>query len=342
YNYRVLAYNANGNSPPSNEASAVIASGPPPAPSELSSDLNGFDITLQWADNSDNEESFIVERKVDSGDFSILATLPANVETYLDDGLTPLRTYTYRVKAQNNYGDSGYSNETWEYTAEEEYTITLKQGVDGYTGCKDAYLDAAHPDTNYGNTLYKHVLHNPKCNFVISFDLPPEVMDKKILAATMGFYCWTVSGWDTDQYLDLYRATEAWEEGATTWNMRTTGNNWTTAGGTSEPEALDHVLIPSHSFYPEFDITTLVQAWVDGTQDNHGVLMKNDSVVDTGIKASEYSEYGRPYLEITYTSKPACVIDVDGDGDVDGSDLAAFASDLNEECLADFAGAFGE
>ncbi|MDY6953614.1 MAG: fibronectin type III domain-containing protein, partial [Thermodesulfobacteriota bacterium] len=40
YNYRVLAYNANGNSPPSNEASAVIASGPPPAPSELSSDLN--------------------------------------------------------------------------------------------------------------------------------------------------------------------------------------------------------------------------------------------------------------------------------------------------------------
>ncbi|MDY6989664.1 MAG: DNRLRE domain-containing protein [Thermodesulfobacteriota bacterium] len=348
YHYRVVAHlddDGSGNpcdSGPSNVATAVISSELPAAPSELSSDLNGFDITLHWTDNSDNEESFIVERKVDGNDFSILATLPANVETYLDDGLTPLRTYTYRVKAQNNYGDSGYSNETWEFTAEEEYTITMKQGVDGYTGCKDAYLDAAHPDTNYGNTLYKHVLHNPKCNLVVSFDLPPEVTDKKILAATMGFYCWTVSGWDSDQYLDLYGVTEAWEEGATTWNVRTTGNNWTTAGGASEPEPLDHVLIPNQSFYPEFDITTLVQTWVDGTQGNHGVLMKNDSVADTGIKASEYSEYGRPYLEITYTGKPACVTDRDEDGDVDGSDLAAFASDLNEECLGAFADAFGE
>jgi uncharacterized repeat protein (TIGR02543 family) len=49
---------------------------------------------------------------------------------------------------------------------------------------------------------------------------------------------------------------------------------------------------------------------VDGTSDNFGVLLKNDSTVVTGIKASEYSEYGRPYLVITYANKTTCNLTV--------------------------------
>lgn len=347
YNYRVAAHlndDGTGNpcdSGPSNEASSVISQQTPAAPSNLTSELNGFDITLNWTDNSDNEENFILERKVDSGGYSVLGTIPADTETYDDIGVPPLHTYTYQIKAINNFGDSEYSNETSEYIAEEEYTISLKQGVDGYTGCKDAYLDSAHADSNYGATPYKHVLNDPKCNFVISFDMPSEVMEKKILDAKLVFYCWSVGGWQADQYLDLYRMAEEWVEESVTWNKKSTGSNWTTPGGAFDPALLAGSLIPVSSYYPEFDITGLVQKWVDATNENFGVLLKNDSVVDTGIKAGEYSEYGRPYLEITYTNKPGCTTDFDGDNDVDGSDMASFAAVFDKDCLETFAGEFG-
>ena len=367
YTYRVIAHlndDSSGNpcdSSPSNVASAVISYDVPSAPSDLDSELSGSDITLSWTDNSENEESFILKRKVGTGNFSVLSTLPAGTESHIDSSLPPLHTYTYRVKARNSVGDSEYSNETSQYVAEGSYIITLKQGVDGYTGCRDAYLDYDDPDGNYGGTPYKHVLNDPKCNFVISFDLPSEVMAKKILEAKIVFYCWSVSNWQPDQYLDLYRIIEDWDEGSATWNERSSGNKWTTAGGTFDASPLGYSLIPSHSYYPEIDITDLVQQWADGGQENYGVILVNDTAVDTGIKASEYSEYGRPYLEITYTSKRR-LGDFDGDGDVDGSDLAVFASDFGRtdcdsgsECegnfdydndvdeadLATFAAAFG-
>ena len=182
---------------------------------------------------------------------------------------------------------------------------------------------------------------------IISFVMPDETMGKKILEATLGVYCWTVSSYEENQYLDLYKVLEEWEEGSATntfqegsvsWNVRQGSDSWLTPGGTHCDLPQDRFLIPSASHYPEFDITELVQEWVNGTSPNYGVIIKNDTPVSTGIKASEYSEYGRPYLEITYTN--ACP-DFDGDGDVDGTDLALFAADYNENCLGMFADAFG-
>ncbi|MCP4689994.1 MAG: DNRLRE domain-containing protein [Desulfobacterales bacterium] len=342
YNYRVTAFNANGVSYPSNEDSAVISSSAPEAPLNLDSVLNGFDVSLTWIDNSDNEEGFILERKVDDGSFTVLAELPADAEAFADPGLAPLHEYAYRVKAVNNFGDSGYSNEVSEYIAEASYAITLKQGVNDYAGCRDAYLDNAHPDVNYGATQYKYVLDDPKCNFAISFELPAEVMNKKILDARLTFYCWSVSGYTENQHLDLYGISEAWDEDAATWSERMDGVAWGAGGGTHDPEPLDRFLIPPGSHHPDFDVTDLVQEWSDGVSANLGVLLKNDSLTDTGIKGSEYSEYGRPFLEITYTTPPACVVDSDNDGDVDGLDLAAFAMNYDETCLEEFAEAFGQ
>jgi hypothetical protein len=87
--------------------------------------------------------------------------------------------------------------------------------------------------------------------------------------------------------------------------VRSGDGSWSSPGGSHAPELLDSSLIPNGAYYPEFDITDLVQDWVTGGFDNFGVLLKNDSPVGTGIKASEYSEYGRPYMEITYAPSTA-------------------------------------
>jgi hypothetical protein len=322
YTYRVIAVNEDGDSSPSNEASAVISISVPNAPGNLDSELVGFDITLTWTDESDNEESFIVERSVDGEAYAELIELPIDSQTHLDDGLAPLHSYAYRVKATNNYGDSDYSNETSEYIAEESFFISLKQSIDGYDGCRDAYLDDAYPTYNYGGDQYNYVEDDPQCNLIISFELPEEVMGKAIIEARLGVYVWTISGYQENQYLDLYRVTEPWEEGtvdgsyqegSTSWDICMGGPDgdiaWDTPGGSHDPIPAASELIPNSDFYPEFDVTALVQEWASGLSVNNGVLLVNNSVITTGIKASEYSEYGRPYLEITYAIASDVVVE---------------------------------
>ncbi|MDQ7054057.1 MAG: fibronectin type III domain-containing protein [candidate division KSB1 bacterium] len=66
YTYRVRAFNADGNSGYSNEASATTQSqpNPPAAPSNLTATaVSTSQIDLSWTDNSNNEDGFKIERK---------------------------------------------------------------------------------------------------------------------------------------------------------------------------------------------------------------------------------------------------------------------------------------
>ena len=86
---------------------------PPQAPTGLTAtpvSLTGID--LAWQDNSTNETGFRVQRQVDgSADWVEINTTLANITQYSDTGLEPLTTYHYRVRAFNNTGASGFSNE---------------------------------------------------------------------------------------------------------------------------------------------------------------------------------------------------------------------------------------
>jgi hypothetical protein len=69
-------------------------------------------LTVTWADNSDNESGFTVERKIGTaGAYGVLASVAASITTYVDATVTTGTTYCYRVQAYNTAGVSSYSNE---------------------------------------------------------------------------------------------------------------------------------------------------------------------------------------------------------------------------------------
>ncbi|ABN53656.1 MAG TPA: ferrous iron transporter A [Hungateiclostridium thermocellum] len=111
YYYRITAYDENGNSASSPVYS--IYTGKPSAASNLMLEITSpTKITLNWKDSSSNESGFRIERKVDTGTFVPIATLPANTTSYVDNNVNPQSTYTYRVMSFNSIGDaSSYSNE---------------------------------------------------------------------------------------------------------------------------------------------------------------------------------------------------------------------------------------
>jgi len=115
YSCRVRAYNEGGNSAYSNCASAKTAlSGTPKSPTNLSAtSLSANQVKLIWTDNSTDETSFKVYRRVGSGSWPLLATKGANIVSHTDTGApgnTSTTTYSYYIQACNSSGCSPKTN----------------------------------------------------------------------------------------------------------------------------------------------------------------------------------------------------------------------------------------
>ena len=147
YFFVINAYNAYGESPPSNEVSddpnatptppatptptpppptptptprptPTPTSTPTPTPAEppgaptnlVATAISSSQIVLSWRDNSTRESSFQIRRSRDGVDFTLIATVDDNVTTYRDTGRQAATTYYYRVRAFNAGGTSEPSN----------------------------------------------------------------------------------------------------------------------------------------------------------------------------------------------------------------------------------------
>lgn len=76
----------------------------------LASAAQAAQFTLSWVDNSTNETGFRIERSTDGVSFAEIATVGPDVVSYVDGNLPNSTTYSYRVRAYNTAGNSGYSN----------------------------------------------------------------------------------------------------------------------------------------------------------------------------------------------------------------------------------------
>jgi hypothetical protein len=114
-------------------------------------------LTLTWTDNAGNETGYRVERKTgSSGSYGEIAVLPVNTTTYTDPNVAGSTTYCYRVRAYNDVGNSGYSNEACRTTSISPFSIAVSKvgtgtgtvastpaGINCGTDCNESYAGGA-------------------------------------------------------------------------------------------------------------------------------------------------------------------------------------------------------
>src|SRR5205823_4543037 len=102
YSFRVTAFNAVGESAASNTAT-VTTPAAPAAPSTLAAaaTANGRQVTLPSPHTSDHEDGFKVYRSTDGVNFTLLASVGANVTAYTWTAAAPGTSYSFRVTAYN-------------------------------------------------------------------------------------------------------------------------------------------------------------------------------------------------------------------------------------------------
>ncbi len=99
YFYRVIAFNADGASEPSNVAFDFTSFSRPNQVSGLTGSFANGVTSLSWTDSADNETRFEVERAEEGVDtsYTVIAVLSPNATTYQDSTALDGTSYSYRI-----------------------------------------------------------------------------------------------------------------------------------------------------------------------------------------------------------------------------------------------------
>lgn len=192
-----------------------------------------------------------------------------------------------------------------------------------FAGTEDTHMKSNAATTNYATTDpiestkygvgdHTHAL----LKFSGLSNITPTVT---VSSATLSFYCVIAdNGYSggTTQTISARRLLRNWDVATATWNVYSTGNSWTTAGGLSDGNdrtAAASATVTGNSTndaaYKSFSGATMVsdtEAFINGTLSNYGWhFERTDSQNDTYFwqwSSEEHASGQRPYLTVVYTA----------------------------------------
>jgi hypothetical protein len=174
---------------------------------------------------------------------------------------------------------------------------------------QDCYIDEWEPTLphNHGTLICRT---NGVRKVLVQFDLstlpPHAVVTSAKLRLT------TVDAGANLIYVHAYRLLTCWQENSATWQQARTGQSWAAAGASASgvdyaPTSLDRVAVDTRNKTYEWDVTAAAQAWMQGGQENCGLILVGDAgpQLQWGFVASEHSSSIKvPQLLVEYAVVP--------------------------------------
>jgi len=210
--------------------------------------------------------------------------------------VSPTSTTIYTLTATNSVGSSiATVTITVNPAIVEENIVIQHSPAEG----KDTMVLTEAPDINYGNYQYFSI-GNLSVSILgrvyIQFDLSTLPSNAIIVSANMKLYQYDTTGTESFS-IGVHQVTAGWLEDTITWNNQ--------PSYLAIPESIVDITVGDTTWL-SWDIGTLLQKWVDGTDANYGVILKDtdEPIGSTYIRCytSDYTTDSTlaPKLEITY------------------------------------------
>ncbi|HZL35467.1 MAG TPA: PA14 domain-containing protein [Tepidisphaeraceae bacterium] len=193
YTYEIRALNFAANSAYS-APFTITTPTPPNKPTNMQEvSATTTQITVEWQDNSNNEDGFRLLRAVAGANFNVIANLPPNTTSYVDNGfggtgLAPGTEYEYHVQA---YNIAGYND----FAGTDTATLTLPpSGLTVAGADKQVTLNWTPPAYSSGNTatltynVYRGTAAGNETQLVGSALLNPTFTDTGLADGQAYFY----------------------------------------------------------------------------------------------------------------------------------------------------------
>ncbi len=226
-------------------------------------------------------------------------------------GLQPQTPYYARARAYDTAGKVSGNSPTASGTTLSgplPPTATLQQGLNGYAGVTDTWINFYDPNLNFNGETKLNVHGTEDIKALVRFELPAHPAGTRITSATLSLYNYTHASSANGGTVSVYPVSRAWIDSQATWNQASAGNNWAAAGMQSGTDyrtsPMTSITINTTSgVWRDFDATAIVQGWIDGTFPNNGFVVRSPT---RGAKPLFYSSgYTgnpelRPRLTIVY------------------------------------------
>ncbi|MCX6750096.1 MAG: DNRLRE domain-containing protein, partial [Candidatus Pacearchaeota archaeon] len=211
------------------------------------------------------------------------------------------------IQDKNSNGIYDYIEWIVPHLSNQTFEITLQPGSEG----KDAYINGGAKNTNYGSetTIDVNYATNNRYRGLIEFDLSEVDSAANIANASLTLYLST-KGIGTNIPINMQRINNSWTEGKVTWNNRSENQTWDSEGGDFDSFIWATKTVSTEGIFYTWDITQLVQNWVNETYENYGIILMGDVGDGTWQFASsdDTNATRRPQLNITYNESVAPTI----------------------------------
>jgi len=188
-------------------------------------------------------------------------------------------------------------------------SVSLQEGVDGYAGTVDTFINVWDRDTNRGDWENFWVREDGIKNGLIRFDVSgvfdpsyEDVYEAHLLLYAVGRTN------ENPVELEAYRVLRHWEEMEATWNETSIGVPWETGGCNADgidldTSALGRTWLERTRYTVAVDIADAVRVWKEDPDSNFGIVLKSEGMVQVRYSFASSENPGierRPELRITY------------------------------------------
>mgnify|MGYP005841554835 CR=1 FL=1 len=173
--------------------------------------------------------------------------------------------------------------------------VVLSQGLNGYHGVTDTFIDGWRPDENFGRRAEARVRQGGTRSVLMRFDLADLPPFGSVQSARLRLYVMESSN-NHPATINVYRLLRQFAETEANWTQASNAAPWQLPGaadptGDYLAEPVSRIVLDKAQTWVELDVTKTVQHWMSHPESNWGFILRSEGEVSV-----EYTFYTSDYV----------------------------------------------